>query len=357
MHSTADSTSLAPHNLLKSQRTHSVLTMALNFITSFIPKTSLFNTTLRKKRGHLSTQMSSRLAPNTRSLSSRTLGVVITGSTKGVGRALAEQFLKHDDRVVISSRTPELVETTVASLRARYPTAHVFGCVADVCNHSDIARLTEFSVKNLGGIDTFICNAGTTGGRGPLRDAEPNDLRNTVQTNLLGPMYCAKYAQHVCQKQEVPLHFFIMDGSGTRGNSTENYAAYGATKRSVPQLISSLSKEAKDQPIRFHQLSPGMVLTDLLLCGSSEPRVRRVFNFLAEEPETVAENLVPRIRSAVLNDKSSTYIAFLTVPGAIFRLTTGFLLGMRSRKFFDPVTGLRIDQTGKYNKNGVRIKE
>lgn len=331
--------------------------MALNFIASFIPKTPLFNKTPHTKHAPTSTQMCTHLTPNARSRSSTTLGVVITGSTKGVGRALAEQFLKHNDRVVISSRTPDLVDATVASLRARYPTAHVFGCVADVCNYADVAQLTDFATKKLGGIDTFICNAGTTGARGPLRDAEPDDLRNTIQTNLLGPMYCAKYAQHVCQRQQVPLHLFIMDGSGTRGNSTENFAAYGATKRSVPQLISSLSKEAKNRSVRFHQLSPGMVLTDLLLCGSSEPRVRRIFNFLAEEPETVAEDLVPRIRSAVLSDKSNTYIAFLTIPKAIFRLATGFLLGMRNRKFFDPVTGLRIDRTGRYNQNGVRVKE
>lgn len=331
--------------------------MALNFITSFLPKINLFNTTLRKKRLPPAARMATDPKLNTPPLTSRTLGVVITGSTKGVGRALAEQFLKHHDRVVISSRTPELVDATVASLRARYPTAHVFGCVADVGNHADVARLTDFAARTLGAIDTFICNAGTSGQRSILRDVEPDDLRNTVMTNLLGPMYCAKYAQHVCEKQDAPLHLFIMDGSGTRGNSTENYAAYGASKRSVPQLISSLSKEAKGLPIRFHQLSPGMVLTDLLLSGNSEPRVRKIFNFLAEEPETVAQEIVPRVRSAVLSDKSNTYIAFLTIPKALFRLMTGFLLGMRSKRFFDPVTGLRIDQTAKYNENGVRVKE
>lgn len=290
-------------------------------------------------------------------ISPQSLGVVITGSTKGVGRALAEEFIKRQDRVVISSRTPELVDSTLHSLKARYPSSSVFGCVADVSNHDDVARLTEFAIQKIGAINTFICNAGTTGGRVPICDADPHDLRNTVSTNLLGPMYCAKYAQHACDKQSTPLHLFIMDGSGTRGNSTANFAAYGATKRSIPQLISSLTIESKEKSIRFHQLSPGMVLTDLLLSENQEPKFRKIFNFLAEEPETVAEELVPQIRAAVLADKSNTYIAYLTIPRAFFRLSTGFLLGMRSKKFFDPLTGLRIDQNGAFKENGVRIKD
>lgn len=282
---------------------------------------------------------------------------MITGSTKGVGRALAEEFVKHEDGVVITSRTPHLVDATVASLRRRYPTARVFGCVADVTSHADVARLTDFAADNLGTLNTFICNAGTTGPRGPISDANPEDLQTVVGTNLLGPMYCAKEVQRVAKNQTDPLHLFILDGSGTRGNSTAGYAAYGATKRSIPQLISSLSIEAKSEPVRFHTLSPGMVLTDLLLADNQEPSSRKIFNFLAEEPDTVAADLVPRIRSAVLSDKSKTYIQFLTIPKAFYQLTTGFLLGFRNSKFFDPVTGKRIAETGRYQENGVRIRD
>lgn len=291
------------------------------------------------------------------SVSSSSLGVVISGSTKGVGRALAEEFVKQNDGVVISSRTPDSVDSTVASLRRRYPTARVFGCVADVSKHLDVARLADFASENLGTINTFICNAGTTGPRGPIRDAEANDLANVVSTNLLGPMLCAKEAWRVAKNQSQPLHVFIMDGSGSRGNTTPNYAAYGATKRSIPQLVASLAIEGKGDPVRFHTLSPGMVLTDLLLAENQEPIARKVFNFLAEEPETVAENLVPRIRSVVRSDKSKTYIQFLTIPKAFFQLATGFVLGLRGNKFFDNRTGQRIAQTGHFKRNGVRIKE
>ena len=91
-----------------------------------------------------------------------------------------------------------------------------------------------------------------------------------------------------------------MHDSGTIGNATADYAAYGATKRSVPQFIKSLSAQTRKRGdfnnIPFHQLSLGMVLTDLLLKNNPSPQVKRIFNMLAEEPTTVAAGLVPRIR-------------------------------------------------------------
>lgn len=330
--------------------------MKLGFIPSFLGNPVIQKSVVQGRRSYRTPLMTGGAGPSP-SVSSSSLGVVITGSTKGVGRALAEEFVKQDDGVVITSRTPQSVDSTVASLRRRYPTARVFGYVADVTKHSDVARLADFASDNLGTLNTFICNAGTTGARGPIRDADPDDLANVVGTNLLGPMFCAKEALRVAKKQSAPLHLFIMDGSGTRGNTTANYAAYGATKRSIPQLVASLSIEAKEEPVRFHTLSPGMVLTDLLLAENQEPIARKVFNFLAEEPETVAENLVPKIRTVVQGDKAKTYIQFLTIPKAFFQLATGFVLGLRGNKFFDNATGKRIAQGGNFKANGVRIKE
>lgn len=287
----------------------------------------------------------------------KSLSVIITGSTKGVGRALAEQFLKSNDAVIISSRTDTAVTETTNSLKRKYPMSRIYGCVADVREHSDVAKLASFAKENLGTVDAIICNAGTVGPRGPVADLDPEDIHSIVATNLIGSLYCAKEAQRIAKEQETPLHVFFMDGSGTRGNSTAGYAAYGASKRSLPQLVSSLSIEAKDTNVRFHTMSPGMVLTDLLLGENQEPKSRRIFNILAEEPETVADELVPQLRTAIIADKSKTYIMFLTIPKAIYRLLTGFLLGFRKNLFFDETTGKRIESGSQFSESGVRINK
>lgn len=288
------------------------------------------------------------------------LGIVITGGTKGVGRALAAGFLKVHDTVVITSRSEIHVRDALLFLRDIYPDAELYGHVGDVRQHGDVERLLTFAHETLGRIDAFICNAGTVGGpRGGIVDQDADDLKTVIDTNLLGPMLCAKEAIRVAQTLQTDdkMHVFVMDGSGTIGNATPDSIAYGATKRCVPQLIKSLNKQKNVQNvIRFHQLSPGMVLTDLLLRDSPTPAVKRIFNMLAEEPDTVADDLVPRIRNVVLNDKRNQYVAFLTIPKAVYRLVTGFLLGFRKNLFFDEVTGNRVDTSGKYNDNGVRIK-
>lgn len=290
--------------------------------------------------------------------SEKSLGVVITGSTRGVGRAMAEQFLRNNDRVVVTSRTEDAVRSTVNALKRQFPSANVYGCVTDVRNHADVSRLADFASDNLGTVNTFICNAGVVGStRAPVRDTTSEDLRKVVETNLLGPLFCAKEGIRVSDQQGQPLHMFMMDGSGTRGNATNGYAAYGATKRAIPQLVKTLVKEVGDGNIRFHPLSPGMVLTDLLLGGSPEPKSRMIFNILADEPETVAAEIVPQIRDAVIADKRSTYIQYLTISKAMYRLSTGFLLGFRKNLFFDNETGKRIDRGGRYSETGVRLRD
>lgn len=293
------------------------------------------------------------------------LGVVITGGTKGVGRALASGFLKVHDTVVINSRSEIHVRDALLFLRTLHPDAELYGHVGDVRQHTDVERLLTFAHETLGRIDAFICNAGTVGGRrGGIVEQDADDLKTVVDTNLLGPMLCAKEAIRVAttlqsgekEDDDENMHVFIMDGAGTIGNATPDSIAYGATKRCIPQLIKSLNKQKGVTNVRFHQLSPGMVLTDLLLRDNPTPTVKRIFNMLAEEPETVAVDLVPRIRSVVLGDKRNQYVAFLTIPKAVYRLVTGFLLGFRKNLFFDEATGNRVDTSGQYNDNGVRIK-
>lgn len=151
-------------------------------------------------------------------------------------------------------------------------------------------------------------------------------------------------------------HVFCMDGLGSSGSSTARYVPYGATKRPVEQMVSGLSKEMREERVKFHVLSPGMVLTDLLLAGNAADKsALKFFNFLAEEPETVAADLVPRMRQIVVENKSaSRYVKFLTLPRAFLQIAAGFLFGYRANRYFDK-DGNRVNRDkGEYNANGAR---
>jgi chlorophyll(ide) b reductase len=263
------------------------------------------------------------------------MNIVITGSTKGLGLALAREFLRHGDCVVVSSRSSEAVEATVARLRTDFPD-RVVGLPCDVSRNQDLEALVNFAVEQLGRLDIWINNAGTTGFESrALVDADPAALEAVVRTNLLGSLLGCRAALGVMLPQGQG-HIFNMDGRGADGSATPDMAAYGATKRAIPQLTRTLAKETEGSGVGVHTLSPGMVLTDLLLHNAT-PQAKRIYNILAEKPETVALWLVERARNVEGNGR---YIRFLTNPKATWRFATAW---RRKNRFFDgegrPVEG------------------
>ncbi|PQM39328.1 putative chlorophyll(ide) b reductase NYC1 chloroplastic [Prunus yedoensis var. nudiflora] len=240
--------------------------------------------------------------------------VVISGSTRGLGKALAREFLLSGDRVVVASRSPESVQATVRELEENLREgmisagasskhlahAKVVGIACDVCEPGDVQKLANFAVSELGNIDIWINNAGANKGFRPLLQFTDEDIKQIVSTNLVGLW----------------------------GSSTPLTAVYGSTKCGLRQLQSSLLKECKRSKVGVHTASPGMVLTDLLLSGSSLKN-KQMFNFICELPETVARTLVPRMRVVKGSGKAINY---LTPPRILLALVTAWL---RRGRWFD----------------------
>ncbi|XP_021741527.1 probable chlorophyll(ide) b reductase NYC1, chloroplastic isoform X2 [Chenopodium quinoa] len=242
--------------------------------------------------------------------------VVITGSTRGLGKALAREFLLSGDRVVVTSRSADSVDDSVKELEEnlreleavngksqRY--AKVVGIPCDVCDPNDVRKLANFAVNELGSVDIWI-----------------------VSTNLVGSVICTREAMRVITSQKKGGHIFNMDGAGSGGSSTPLTAVYGSTKCGLRQLQSSLLKECRRTKIGVHTASPGMVLTELLLSGSSLKN-KQMFNIICELPETVARSLVPRMRVVKGSGKAINY---LTPPRILLALVTSWL---RRGRWFD----------------------
>ncbi|KAM7509515.1 hypothetical protein LguiA_019968 [Lonicera macranthoides] len=269
--------------------------------------------------------------------------VVITGSTRGLGKALAREFLLSGDRVVVASRSQESVDMTIRELeeslnecmasagnaaRKNLVHAKVVGIACDVCQPDDVLKLANFAVNEFGSINIWINNAGTNKGFRPLLQFSNEDIQQIVSTNLVGSILCTREAMRVMRGQNKGGHIFNMDGAGSGGSSTPLTAVYGSTKCGLRQLQSSLLKECKRSNVGVHTASPGMVLTDLLLSGSSIQN-KQMFNIICEHPETVARTLVPRMRVVKGSGKAINY---LTPPRILLALVTAWL---RRGRWFD----------------------
>ena len=230
------------------------------------------------------------------------LSVVVVGGTRGLGKALAREFLWQGDTVFITGRSSTSVAEAVASLR-RQTSCQPQQLSAAVCDCSSpraMAGLAEH-LSTMEAVDIFIANAGISGGLKAFDDADACMLNEVVSTTIGGTVLSAHAALRVFAAQRrrgaTKGSLWLTDGAGANGDATPMYSAYGCCKAAVRQFARSLQSESPPSAV-VGLLSPGLVLTDLLLDGNHSPRTKAAFNVLAQLPETCAAQLVPRIRAA-----------------------------------------------------------
>lgn len=224
------------------------------------------------------------------------MNVVITGSTKGIGLGLAREFLRRGHDVLVSSRGSAAVEKAVAGLRAEFPGRKVVGKVCDVAEYRDVQALWDAAVAGLGTVDIWVNNAGRDGTKVPFFMIPPDDYVKTINTNLIGLMNCNRVAIPAMYKQGSGM-IWNMEGFGSNGAVRPTISPYGATKYAVRYFTKAMVQELVKAPVRIGYLSPGIVITDLLVPpperrNENWEKSKKILNILADTVETVTPWLV-----------------------------------------------------------------
>lgn len=195
--------------------------------------------------------------------------VVVTGSTRGIGRAIAEACVAEGAKVCVSSRTPEAVNETLAALSAAG--AEVDGMACDVAEAGQVQALRDAALARFGRIDAWVNNAGISEGYRPLDELGYDELRDVVSINLLGHLYGARAILPYFREHGGVL--MNMAGRGYRGEATPHTAAYTATKAAIASLTRSLAAESEDSKATVVGFVPGMVATDFYVDIKTSPRL------------------------------------------------------------------------------------
>lgn len=185
--------------------------------------------------------------------------VVITGSTRGIGHAMAVACARAGATVVVISRTADAVDATVAELRGLG--AEASGLVCDVANDSDIEALLRHAIDTHGGVDVWVNNAGMSLGMRRHVDTAPEEMRRIVAVNLLGTMVASRLVLPYFVSRGAGV-LINVSGRGGRGDAAAYTAAYAATKAAVMVFTKSLADEHKADPVSVLVFMPGMVDTD-----------------------------------------------------------------------------------------------
>jgi NAD(P)-dependent dehydrogenase (short-subunit alcohol dehydrogenase family) len=185
--------------------------------------------------------------------------VVVTGSTRGIGRAIAEEAGRAGAIVVVSSRSADAVAETVAALSAA-GTA-VSGFSANVGHWEEIDALKAHALEMHGRIDVWFSNAGVSDGYQPLDEEDNRALHDLITINVLGHIYGAKAM--IPHFREHGGYLMNMCGRGWKGSATPYTAAYAASKAAIASLTRSLAEENRDcANVSVNAFTPGMVDTD-----------------------------------------------------------------------------------------------
>ncbi len=183
---------------------------------------------------------------------------IVTGGTRGIGRAIAEALMKHGVDVCISARSRKEIDQTLSELES-LNMAKVIGVVSDVRSHSQIKSMFEVTGRELGGVDILINNAGI-GIFGPVEEMSPEDFRAVLETNLFGVFYCCHEAIPLMKKRGGGYIINISSLAGA--NPHPEMAAYNASKFALNGFSEALMQEVRHSGIKVSYIMPGSVNTE-----------------------------------------------------------------------------------------------
>lgn len=194
---------------------------------------------------------------------------VVTGSTRGIGLAIARALLEKGARVFITARTASDVTRVVSQLRALNGDAtRVSGTACDVRDHAQVARMIDEAVRAFGGLDILVNNAGR-GSHNYVEAMSAEEWRATLETNLSGVFYCCHEA--IPHLKRAGSGYIINIGSLAGKNAFPGGAAYNASKFGLIGFSEALMQEVRYDHIRVSYVMPGSVNTSFGRSGEQDP--------------------------------------------------------------------------------------
>jgi len=239
---------------------------------------------------------------------------IITGSTKGIGKAIAHEFIRQGAKVVITSSSQGNVEAALLE----FPPESVCGCVCNVVSTVDMEQLIVAAIERFGRIDCFINNAGISDPFKSITESDPDIWGKVIDTNLKGTYNGCRAAVNYFLKQNSRGKIINMAGSGSdRGSNTPWMSAYGSTKAAIARFTYAVAEEYRPKGISIMLLHPGLVRTEMLSSDNPPPELSRqlaTFNTILDifaQPPSVAAHLAVKMASGWSDSKTGIYLSAL----------------------------------------------
>ena len=196
---------------------------------------------------------------------------VVTGSSRGIGRAIAERLAEHGAKVVISSRKPETCEPVAAGIRARGGEAMVIPC--HIAHKEALQALADRTVAAWGGIDILVCNAAVNPYLGPAAGASDEVYERVMGANVRSNFWLCNMVLPGMAARGGGSVIIISSIGGLRGSA--QLGLYAISKAADMQLARNICVEWGPRNIRANAIAPGLVRTDFARALWEDPALYR----------------------------------------------------------------------------------
>ncbi len=233
----------------------------------------------------------------------KNVNALITGGSQGLGKVIAEHFLREGANVCLCSRSEKELLATRDELARKFPSQKVLAKACDVSNEAQVNELVSFALRELGSIHALVLNAGIYGPMGPTESVNLEEWKRSIEINLLGVLLpCRALIPHF--KKAGCGKIIVLSGGGAT-NPLPNISSYAASKAAVVRLAETLAEELKPFHVDVNAIAPGALKTrfveQVLAAGPEKVGA----DFFAKNKKWAEEGAVP----LELGAKLAVYLA------------------------------------------------
>jgi NAD(P)-dependent dehydrogenase (short-subunit alcohol dehydrogenase family) len=185
---------------------------------------------------------------------------IVTGSSKGIGRAIAERLAEHGAKVVISSRKLEPCQQVAAILNDRHGAGSATAFAANISSKEALQALVDHTNQTFGHIDVVVCNAAANPYYGPLAGIADDQFRKILDNNIISNHWLINMCVPQMIERKEGSVIIVSSIGGLRGSPV--IGAYNVSKAADFQLARNYAVEYGPHGVRVNCIAPGLVRTD-----------------------------------------------------------------------------------------------
>jgi NAD(P)-dependent dehydrogenase (short-subunit alcohol dehydrogenase family) len=185
---------------------------------------------------------------------------VVTGSSRGIGRAIVERMAEQGAKVVVSSRKAAPCEEVAAAINAKHGAGTAIVIPANISSKEDMKRLADEALAAFGKIDILVCNAASNPYYGPLSGISDDQFRKILDNNIVSNHWLISFVAPQMRARKDGAIVIVSSIGGLKGNDI--IGAYNISKAADFQLARNLAVEFGRDNVRVNCIAPGLIKTD-----------------------------------------------------------------------------------------------